>query len=76
MCARFGSIVAPFIANYLGEINRVVPIAMFAALALVAAAITLLLPETGGKKLPDTIEEGKIFELNPHFIIQMCLYFR
>ena len=61
MFARFGSILAPFIGGYLGEINRVIPIITFGVLALVAGMMTLLLPETGGKKLPDTIEEGIYF---------------
>ena len=56
--ARFGSIIAPIIGGYLGEINRVIPIIIFAVLSVAAGLVTLLLPETGGKKLPDTIEEG------------------
>ena len=74
-CARLGSFVAPFIANYLGEINRVIPFATFGALSLVAGAITLLLPETGGKKLPDTIEEGKTLKVSGSSFLTTKMYF-
>ncbi len=34
------------------------PIAVFGALALLAAATALLLPETSTRKLPDTVKEA------------------
>ena len=43
----------------LAETNVVIPYIMFATSALISAIITFGLPETGGRKLPDTIEDCK-----------------
>lgn len=52
MMCRFGSMVAPFIA-FLPFANTI-----FAAFAVLGAALCFLLPETLGCKLPDTIEDA------------------
>ena len=61
MFARLGSIFAPIIGGYLGEINSVIPIVIFASMAIMAGFLSLLLPETHGKVLPNTVEECKHF---------------
>ena len=72
MWARIGAILAPILGGYLGEFNRVIPILIFAILACTAGFMTLLLPETGDKKLPDTIEEGEKFASEDVFILANC----
>ena len=54
--SRIGSMLAPVIAR---ELEPDVVIAIFATLSLVAGILTTVLPETKGKKLPDTMEEGE-----------------
>ena len=54
--SRIGSMLAPVIAR---ELEPDVVIAIFATLSLVAGILTTILPETKGKKLPDTMEEGE-----------------
>ncbi|XP_056099062.1 solute carrier family 22 member 4 [Rhinichthys klamathensis goyatoka] len=54
MMARIGSIVSPFII-YLGNYYRYIPYIVIGSLAVFAGLITLLLPETKGKVLPETI---------------------
>ena len=57
--SRIGSVVSPIVGNALGQINRIIPIIIFGASALLGAFLALLLPETRGKNLPNTIEEGE-----------------
>lgn len=57
--ARVGSVLAPIVGREVAKINRDLVIVIFAVVALISGALTLFLPETNGKKLPDTIEEGK-----------------
>ncbi|XP_067010879.2 organic cation transporter protein [Anabrus simplex] len=56
-CARIGGMMAPYI-NLLG--NSAPPVT-FGALTFTAGLLALILPETLGKTLPDTIEEGEQF---------------
>ncbi|XP_046670812.1 LOW QUALITY PROTEIN: organic cation transporter protein-like [Homalodisca vitripennis] len=61
MCARIGSMVAPFAAS-LGTYNSALSPLTFGTVPLVAAILTaLLLPETKGCQLPQTLEEGELF---------------
>ena len=60
MCARVASIISPLIlvlSDYWGPL----PIVIFGALSVIAGCLILLLPETVGTKLPQTIEEGELF---------------
>ena len=41
-----------------------VPNSLIGLLAVAAGFVTLLLPETRGKTLPDTIEEAELFGIN------------
>lgn len=60
MVARFGGILAPYV-NMLAEVWKPFPLIIFGALALVGGLLSLLLPETLNKKLPETIAEGELF---------------
>ena len=42
-------------------INTNIPSATFGVLAILAGLVALLLPETRGQILPDTLEEGELF---------------
>ncbi|XP_050687790.1 organic cation transporter protein-like [Eriocheir sinensis] len=57
MMSRVGSMVSPFITEYLGSARGWMPSVVFGAASLVAGAATLGLPETGGTSLPDTITQ-------------------
>ncbi len=57
--ARVGGMVAPHIADALTvSVNASLPVAIFGATALVAGLLALFLPETFGRKLPDTLQEA------------------
>ncbi|XP_006115078.3 solute carrier family 22 member 2-like [Pelodiscus sinensis] len=49
--------LAPFIVYRLAEIWRELPLIVFAVVGLVAGGLVMLLPETKGKMLPETIED-------------------
>ena len=57
--ARVGSVLAPIIGREVAKINRDLVIVIFAVVALISGTLTLFLPETNGKQLPDTIKEGQ-----------------
>ena len=61
MFARVGSILAPVIGRQLSRaVGSTTPaVVVFAVFSLLGAVAALLLPETNGKRLPDTIEEGR-----------------
>ncbi|KAM7345217.1 organic cation transporter protein isoform 1-T4 [Cochliomyia hominivorax] len=56
--ARFGAMLAPFVP-LLGHYYEALPLLLFGAVSLSAGLLALLLPETFGKKLPDTVAEAK-----------------
>ncbi|XP_057338281.1 organic cation transporter protein [Microplitis mediator] len=60
--ARIGGVIAPYV-NYLAEIWKPLPLVIFGACALAGGLISLMLPETLNKKLPETIEDGELFGL-------------
>lgn len=60
MVARVGGIAAPFV-NMLDEIWKPLPFIILGTLALIGGLLSLLLPETLNKRLPETIEEGESF---------------
>ncbi|XP_016988873.2 organic cation transporter protein isoform X5 [Drosophila rhopaloa] len=55
--ARFGAMLAPFVP-LLASYYEPLPLLLFGALSLVAGLLSLLLPETFNRKLPDTVEEA------------------
>ncbi|XP_068085602.1 organic cation transporter protein [Anabrus simplex] len=61
-CARFGSLVSPYIF-LLAAYWHPLPQVIFGVQLLLAAIMTFGLPETLHKELPDTIEQGEKFGL-------------
>lgn len=55
--SHVGSIAAPYIVDLLGEIKWYIPTTICAGVALIAALLTIGLPETKGKNITDTIKE-------------------
>lgn len=58
MLCRVGSMAAPFVAD-MGSYEHWIPPVIFGILPVVAAALCLLMPETKGVQLINTIEEGE-----------------
>ncbi|XP_060609672.2 solute carrier family 22 member 2-like isoform X2 [Anolis sagrei] len=56
-----GGIISPFVVYRLAEIWHQLPLLVFTAVSLIAAGSVLLLPETKGRNLPDTIEDVENF---------------
>ncbi|XP_040907198.1 solute carrier family 22 member 4-like [Toxotes jaculatrix] len=56
MAARVGTIISPFII-YLGQYFKALPYILMGGLAISGAILCLLLPETFGKALPETISQ-------------------
>ncbi|XP_070317570.1 solute carrier family 22 member 1 isoform X2 [Odocoileus virginianus] len=54
-----GGVLTPFLVFRLMEVWQGSPLILFAALGLVAGGMTLLLPETKGITLPETIEDAE-----------------
>ncbi|XP_066150435.1 organic cation transporter protein-like [Euwallacea fornicatus] len=62
MCARLGSMVAPFVTS-LVTVKPWIPPIIFGVIPLVGALLCFKLPETLDCKLPDTVEEAEMFEI-------------
>ncbi|XP_070166653.1 organic cation transporter protein isoform X1 [Polyergus mexicanus] len=58
--ARIGGVIAPYV-NHLSEIWTPLPLVIFGSCALFGGLMSLLLPETLNKKLPETIQDGELF---------------
>ncbi|KAI5646031.1 sugar transporter domain-containing protein [Phthorimaea operculella] len=56
--ARTGSMVAPFVAT-LSHTSPWLPPLAFGIVPLIGAGLCIILPDTRGKNLPDTLEEGE-----------------
>ncbi|XP_040821611.1 solute carrier family 22 member 2 [Ochotona curzoniae] len=54
-----GGIITPFLVYRLTAIWLQLPLLVFAVVGLVAGVLVLMLPETKGKALPETIEEAE-----------------
>ncbi|XP_007457649.1 PREDICTED: solute carrier family 22 member 1 [Lipotes vexillifer] len=54
-----GGVITPFLVFRLMEVWQGLPLILFAALGLVAGGMTLLLPETKGVALPETIGDAE-----------------
>nr|KAG5711197.1 hypothetical protein BaRGS_004841 [Batillaria attramentaria] len=63
--ARVGSALSPYIADlgvYVGgQFSKALPLIIFGAFAVTAGGLSLILPETLNRKLPDTIEDAVNF---------------
>jgi len=55
--ARIGSMSAPYIVDILGRLNAGIPTVIFGAASIIAGLLSLLLPETLNKKLPETVAD-------------------
>ncbi|KAK7503321.1 hypothetical protein BaRGS_00005586, partial [Batillaria attramentaria] len=64
--ARVGSALSPYIADlgvYVGgQFGKALPLIIFGAFSVTAGGLSLILPETLNRKLPDTIEDAVNFE--------------
>ncbi|ROT85873.1 organic cation transporter protein [Penaeus vannamei] len=58
--ARIGGALAPFV-NLLADQWQPLPLIIFGAMAFAAGTLSLLLPETLNRRLPETIEDGENF---------------
>ena len=56
--SRFGALLAPFVP-LLKFIFDFLPLLIFGVFAFIAGVLSIFLPETLGKKLPDTFEEAE-----------------
>ncbi|XP_055948852.1 organic cation transporter protein-like isoform X1 [Argiope bruennichi] len=61
MSARIGSILAPFVRELGKATHTAVPNVLYGLLALTGGLLALLLPETKGQQMPDSLEEGEKF---------------
>ena len=55
--ARIGSMSAPYIVDILGRLNAGIPTVIFGVASIVAGLLSLLLPETLNKKLPESVAD-------------------
>lgn len=72
MFARAGGVLAPML-QFLRGVSPLAPMVLCGLCPLVGSALTLLLPETANKRLPDTVEdvEGPDFRFgSAHFSIK------
>ncbi|XP_060068370.1 organic cation transporter protein-like [Ylistrum balloti] len=64
-CARIGGMIAPYIADLSkvidGNLGRAIPLVIFGGASVVAGILSLWLPETKDRELPETMEDGKLF---------------
>ena len=60
LCARIGGIICPYI-NMLITVWKPLPLIIYGILAFIGGMLTLLLPETLNKELPETIDDGEKF---------------
>ncbi|OAD53882.1 Organic cation transporter protein [Eufriesea mexicana] len=58
--ARIGGVIAPYVIH-LSKIWMPLPFVIFGSCVLFGGAMSLLLPETLNKKLPETIQDGELF---------------
>ena len=61
--ARIGPMIVPYIMK-LKEVDEHIPFTILGLVALFGGFLTTFLPETGNRKLPDTIEEGELMGKN------------
>ncbi|KAK8733494.1 hypothetical protein OTU49_006327 [Cherax quadricarinatus] len=57
MIARIGCVITPYIITLLGDVHYALPSTIFGIVSLVAGLLTLMLPETNHKPLPETVAE-------------------
>ena len=62
MAARIGGITAPLIL-IIGDYWYPLPFIIFGSSSIIAGALVIFLPETKGRKLPESIEEDEHFDM-------------
>ncbi|XP_043212886.1 organic cation transporter protein-like [Amphibalanus amphitrite] len=55
--ARIGGAVSPFVVDLVSGLHELAPSAVFGAVVLLASLATLLLPETAGQPMPETVAD-------------------
>jgi OCT family organic cation transporter-like MFS transporter 4/5 len=71
LCARIGGILCPYI-NLLGDHWRPLPLIIYGVLAFTGGLLSLFLPETLNKELPETMEDGEKFGKNEESSSSSC----
>ncbi|XP_049931088.1 solute carrier family 22 member 5-like [Epinephelus moara] len=56
--ARIGSIICPYVI-YMGEYSKILPYIVFGAVSIMAATVSMLLPDTRNSKLPDLTSQAR-----------------
>ncbi|XP_020489728.2 organic cation/carnitine transporter 2-like [Labrus bergylta] len=56
--ARIGTVICPFVV-YVGVYSKILPYIIFGTISIMAAAVSMLLPDTRNNKLPDLISQAK-----------------
>jgi hypothetical protein len=59
LSSRVGGILAPFLGNLGSSALAFVPMLVFGVVSVVAGVLAAFLPETRGKRLPETIAEAE-----------------
>ena len=59
MTARIGGVLATTVGK-LADINIYIPTLLFGTSALISAGLSLMLPETSGQPLPNTVEDCQV----------------
>ena len=67
LVARIGGVLANAVGD-LAEIHVNLPISMFGSAAVISSIISVFLPETAGKPLPNTVDECQL--VNTIFLSQ------
>ena len=57
MSSRIGAALSPFVVDLVSELHETAPSAVFGTLALLSSLVTLLLPETAGQPMPETVAD-------------------
>ena len=65
MVARLGGIAAPYIALYLPDIQKELPMLILGGSSVIGGLMAFALPETLGSNLPENIEDVKKLRENP-----------
>lgn len=71
MCARVAGTLTPLI-TLLDSFDPTVPSVIFAVVSMISGLLTLLLPETLGTHMPQTLEEGENFGVGDTFFGNCC----
>ncbi len=82
-CGRVGAVLSPYVAM-LSKVRHWLPLVVFGGAAILSGLLALLLPETLGRDLPETVqvrgaeEEDEIYPYGTRFsrfMKQMCTCF-